>query len=255
MNVSRRGRPLPRILEGHAEPIFDHLPANVLANFRQPNSENALVWNLLYLLAKPTLPLRALLDIRPLWGTAGLTFADDSLTPYYWGYGLDGRAWEPLAAAVAAVDGDGPSTEVDVALAGQRNLVLVEAKNRSRLGRCSRYQSGTCPRVHPAAGSSSCRYWSIADARFDQALAFELPEPTRTPDCHRHYQLARTLLIGRDLADRLGVRFHMWLICPHGHWRSLERDWIDFADKVMDSDEWKRLRVLAWEDVAALSND
>ncbi|MGA9533367.1 MAG: hypothetical protein WBR18_11680 [Anaerolineales bacterium] len=254
MNVSSRGRPLPNILEGHDEPIFDHLPANVLDNFRRSSSENALVWNLLYPLARPTLSLRALLQVRPLWGSAGLGFADDSLTPYYWGHGLDGQALEPLTHAVAHVDGDGPSTEVDVVLIGHQNLVLVEAKNRSRLGRCSRYQSGACPEVHSGGRASSCRYWSLAEARFDQALVFEPPVSSSSPDCNRHYQLARTMLIGRRLAERLELRFHLWLICPRRHWRSLERDWVDFADKIIDSDEWRRLRVLSWEDVAALSD-
>lgn len=253
MNVSRGGRPLPKILDGHDEPIFDHLPANVLDNFRRSSSENALVWNLIYPLAKPTLSLRALLDVRPLWGPPSAPVADDRLTPFFWGYALDGQPLEPLQRSVVAVDGEGPGTEVDLVLLGQRNLILVEAKNRSGLGRCSRYQAGACPEVHTPDDLAGCRYWSVADARFDRQLTFDAPEPGRSPDCNRHYQLGRTLLIGRRLAEQLDRRLHLWLICPRRKWRSLERDWLDFAGKIGDSDQWRRLRALGWEDVAALS--
>jgi hypothetical protein len=252
MKVSNGGRPLPKIIVGHHEPIFDRLPANVSDNFRRPGSENALVWNLVYPFARPTISLRALLAVPPLWGSPGLRPADDPLTPYFWGYGVDGRPLAPLADALVAIDGKGPATEIDLILLGRENLVVVEAKHRSPLGRCSRYQHGACPQVHETDGEP-CRYWAHGNARFEDALDFRQPEPDNRPDCHRHYQLARTLLVGSRLADQLGLRLHMWLICPRRHWRSLERDWVDFAGRVCDSEQWRRMRALAWEDLRSLS--
>jgi hypothetical protein len=108
----------------------------VLDNLRRPASENALVWNLLYPLAKPDISFASLLALRPLWGTPTLESEDDRLEPYFWGYGISGRVLQDLERAVQRVNGPGPRTEVDVLLVGKSNLVLVEAKNRSGLGRC-----------------------------------------------------------------------------------------------------------------------
>lgn len=252
MKVSAAGRPLPGILAGHDEPIFDALPGSVLANLRRPNSENALVWNLVYPLAQPDLSLADLLAIRPLWGTVGLTAPrDDELRPYYWGYDVMGQRLDGLEAAVAVVDGEGPNTEIDLVLVGSGTLIAVEAKRGGGFGRCSRYAARECPEIHAAA--STCRYWDQPAARFAGMLELgERPAPgDERPPCDRHYQLARTLLVGRELARREGLDFHLWAIVPRSGWRRLERTWLDFADRVREQAQWRRLRVLAWEDLLA----
>jgi hypothetical protein len=92
---------LPKqVISGEDEGIFLVLPESVLTNFLNPTSENALLWNVIYPLAQPTIALTDLLNIRPLWGNPneGNT-TDDALIPYYWGYDVDG---ERLSAARAS---------------------------------------------------------------------------------------------------------------------------------------------------------
>jgi hypothetical protein len=251
-----RGHIPKRILEGIEEPIFDALPQRVLDNLRHPASENALVWNLLYPLAKPHMSMEALLTLRPLWGTPSLEIEDDSLRPYFWGYGISGQLLPGLEKALQRINGPGPSTEVDVFLEGERNLVLVEAKNRGGMGRCSRYQKGRCPEVRQddETGTESCRYWESPGALFSENLEIG-PRPvpdSPIPACSVHYQLARTLLVGRALTTQNSKRLHLWMIIPRRRWGSLQRTWKDFSDRILDDGLWRRLRVLAWEDVQGL---
>lgn len=246
------------ILVGSREPIFRVLPAGVLANMALESSENALLWNLFYPLARPTLELRDLLAVRPLWGTA-LSSDDfgDRLTPYFWGYGIEGDRLEELDIALDSVDGAGPRTEVDLYLRGSRNLVVIEAKNLAVPGRCSRYAAGRCPEIHRDESDlqTGCRYWELDGARFDSALSFgERPVPgSESPACDRHYQLSRTLLVGITLAGRLGLALHMWLVTPSRSWPGHERRWVDFVGRVRDESHWRRMRVIAWEEIQAMS--
>jgi len=250
-----RGHIPKRILEGIEEPIFDALPQRVLDNLRHPASENALVWNLLYPLARPQIAMATLLALRPLWGTPSLEAEDDLLQPYFWGYDISGHQLQGLEEVLERIDGPGPRTEVDIFLAGKRNLVLVEAKNRGALGRCSRYQKGRCPEVQQdLAGREACRYWDTPGALFSDMLEIG-PRPIHagsTPACSTHYQLARTLLVGRELSTADERLLHMWMIMPRRRWASLRRTWQDFCDRLRDDALWRRLRVLAWEDVQGL---
>jgi hypothetical protein len=135
-------------------------------------------------------------------------------------------------------------------------LIAVEAKRGSGFGRCSRYGSGSCPEIHArASDGEACRYWDAPAARFAGFLEIgERPQPgAERPACDRHYQLARSLLVGRALAQRRGLQFHLWLFVPRAAWPRLQRNWQDFADRLRDSDQWRRLRVLAWEDLVELS--
>jgi hypothetical protein len=254
----RRKRPVSkRILSGADEPIFSILPAKVQANFINVSSENALLWNLIYPLAQPNIALDTLLDLRPLWGTHTRNGGEnDELTPYFWGYAIDGERLAELDQVLLAIDGAGPRTEVDLFLVGQKNLILVEAKNRSGLGRCSRYAQGRCPEIHARqdAEESGCQYWDVSNARFDSELHFgPRPEEGQSPPaCYRHYQLARTLLVGKTLAARMGLLCHLWLILPQAKWPSIETTWLDFADRVRRDDLWRRMRVLRWEDIHKL---
>jgi hypothetical protein len=257
MSRGQRGRALDalprRILAGSGEKIFEALPARVLENLRKPASENALLWNLIYPLARPRLSLSDLLSLRPLWGTA--IAATDLLEPYFWGLDLDGRPLEGLAESVRALGGREHTTEVDLFLVGADHLVLVEAKHLSSLGRCGRYARGRCPEVHPADDLNPCRYWEVPEARFDAALDFGVRpgQGEERPPCSVHYQLGRTLLLARRLGERLGRVPHLWLITPASRWGRVEPAWIDFADRVRDPEMWRRLRVIAWESVRDLA--
>lgn len=253
MKTSANGRPLPKILFGHHEAIFDRLPGNVLDNLRRARSENALLWNLVYPRARPSLELEALLARRPLWGTPSLAIGPDQLHAYYWGYDRTGKRLRRLDRVLGQVDGRGQQTEIDLILLGRKNLVVVEAKASSGLGRCSRFDRGVCPEVHRGQTEVGCRYWRELTARFDSVLEITGPpgEGDR-PFCGRHYQLARTLLVGARLAETLHRRLHMWLITPRSRWPRLESDWLQFADRVKDPGLWRRLRVLAWEEIVQL---
>ena len=252
-------RPSPRrILSGADEPIFDVLPERVLSNLRLPTSENALLWNLTYPLAQPSINLLKLLELHPLWGTRILPEAgEDDLVPYYWGYRVDGERLPQLDEVLEIVDGPGPPTEVDLFLFGRHNLVIIEAKHMSGLGRCSRYARRGCPEMHllDDERKNPCRYWEGIAANFEEHLEFgPRPEPEESaPACHRHYQLARTLLVGHSLASRLERIFHMWLVIPRDRWSSFEFNWKDFTERIRDDDLWRRMRVLAWEDIRGLS--
>jgi len=239
------------------EPIFDVLPETVLVNFHTPRSENALVWNLLYLLAQPTISFRKLIKIRPLWGGVVHPEVDDALRPYFWGFDVRGKRLPGLDGVLERVDGEGPRTEVDLFLLGKANLIVIEAKHLSAPGRCSRYAAGRCPEIHsdPSASETTCRYWELPQAAFSAEL--DLGERPRSgqdaPSCERHYQLARTLLVGRELSRRLDRELSIWMMIPRKHWRSLEKTWLDFTERVRDDVLWRRMRVVAWEDVDRLS--
>jgi hypothetical protein len=243
-----------RILLGTDEPIFSVLPESVLANLRHPASENALLWNLTYPLAQPYLQLKDLLQLRPLWGTNILhETSRDELTPYFWGFSVSGERLLLLDEVLKEIEGPGPQTEVDLFLVGSRNLILIEAKHLSNLGRCSRYTRRRCPEIHLTSDEheAACSYWEGTTSNFSLHLDLgSRPAPGETsPSCSRHYQLARTLLLGQSLGTRLGLSFHLWMIVPKVRWKSLERAWLDFSDRVRDHDLWRRMRVLAWEDV------
>lgn len=245
--------PLDRVWFGSEEPIFDALPANVTTNFHNPRSENALLWNTVYRLAQPAIEFSTLLSVRPLWGTLAIDPRQDDLVPYYWGYDVNGARLDGLDVALAAVDGSGPRTEVDLFLVGLNNLIAVEAKHTGRFGTCSRFHQGRCPEIHQpgSAGEQACRYWEVPEAEFSSALRMGArPDPeSAAPPCSRHYQLARTLLVGSELAAQRGLVFSLWVFAARTEWRSLESDWLDLCGRVLDGGLWRRMRVLAWEDL------
>ncbi len=198
------------------------------------------------------------LNIRPLWGAPNKEKkADDALIPYYWGYDVDGKRLSRLDDVLLMIDGSGPKTEVDLYFLGERNLILVESKRKSGFGRCSRFTKRRCPEMHLAVGDdwSPCRYWEVEKSRFTNHLAMRpRPKPdSEPPTCNRHYQLARTLTIGRELADLLEREFHLWVFAPRSYWSKLEKDWLDFAECVQDDSLWRRLRVIAWEDIQKIA--
>jgi hypothetical protein len=238
------------------EPIFDVLPETVLANFHTPRSENALVWNLIYPLAQPALSFKQLTQIRPLWGAVGQSDADDALRPYFWGFDVRGKRLPGLDGVLERIDGEGLRTEVDLFLLGQTKLIAVEAKHLSAPGRCSRYAAGRCPEIHSDLSTSetACRYWELPQASFSAELDLgERPQSGQdAPPCERHYQLARTLLVGRELSRRLDRELSIWMMIPRKHWRSLEKTWLDFTERVRDDALWRRMRVVAWEDVGRM---
>ena len=248
-------RPLPkRILVGRDEGIFSVLPEDLILNFLSETSENALLWNTIYPLTQDGMSLDRFLTLRPLSGTrVEPTDSDGYLTAYFWGYGVDGRRLPGLDDALLEVDGPGPKTEVDLFLVGEHDLVLVEAKRMSSLGRCSRYAKQRCPEIQ-SVEDQSCRYWGEDSPSFEDVLDFgPRPEPESViPPCSTHYQLARTLLVGLGLARRLKLRPHLWLILPRAKWKTTQVGWIDFVERIQDDDLWRRMRVLAWEDIACM---
>ena len=245
-----------RILHGLQEPIFDALPESVLTNFQTPRSENALVWNLIYPLAQPTISFKQLTQIRPLWGVVAPSDFDDALRPYYWGFDVQGELLSGLDDVLERIDGEGSRTEVDLFLLGQHTLIVVEAKHLSALGRCSRYSHKRCPEMHLDSSDleTTCRYWSLPQAAFSVELDFnKRPESGQeSPPCDRHYQLARTLLVGRALSGTLERELHLWMLIPGKRWSSFEKRWLDFTERIRDDELWRRVRVLAWEDVDRL---
>ena len=62
-------------------------------------------------------------------------------------------------------------------------------------------------------------------------------------------------MVGISLAERLGLTMHLWLVTPSEAWPHLERGWLDFAGRVRDEVLWRRLRVLPWEEIQAISRD
>lgn len=248
-------RPIPRVLAGSEEPIFSVLPNRVLANFSTSASENALVWNLIYPLARPVLSLKSLMELPPLWGTPGISLSADWLVPFFWGYSITGERLPHLDQTLDQIDGSGNQTEVDLFLLGESVLILIEAKHRSGLGSCSRYLMGRCPEIH-TPDEDPCRYWEEGDSEFGQWLNFgERPHPEmETPPCDRHYQLGRTLLVGKSLAQRMNRELLVWMILPRARWPLVQTSWLDFVDRVKEDHLWRRMRVLSWEDVRDLSS-
>lgn len=246
-----------RILSGGDEKIFSVLPPRVLENLRNAGSENALLWNLIYPLARPAVELSSLLSLRPLWGTASAE--EDALQPFFWGLGLDGAPLDGLRDAVVSLGGGERSTEVDLVLLGQRNVIVAEAKHLGSLGRCGRFARGRCPEIHVenVTPGATCRYWEDPGARFSRLLEFgDRPAPgDERPPCSVHYQLARNLLLAESLGSRLGRTPHLWLIVPASRWKRLEHAWLDFAERVRDGLIWRRLRVLDWEAVRGLAEN
>lgn len=245
-----------RLWTGSGEAIFSVLPNTILTNFYSDRSENALLWNLIYARAQPTLSLKALLALKPLWGSADLgDDQDDHLVPYYWGYHRDGSRLQWLDDTLADVDGAGPRTEVDLFLLGERRLIAVESKHTSGFGRCARYAAQRCPEIHPAnTDDPHCRYWEPGPALFTNLLQVG-PRPTSESDavpCNVHYQLARTLLVGSELARRLGRQFALWVFLPRKGWRALEPAWLDFVARVDDDLAWRWMRAIAWEQIRSL---
>jgi hypothetical protein len=237
-------------MAGSQEPVFDVLPRRIIDDLTKPQSESSLLWNTIYPRAQPTLALAEILDQRPLWGTAA-ELDDDALIPYYWGFDQAGKRLQGLDSALDMIDGAEQQTEVDLFLLGAQQLVLVEAKRSGGLGRCARYMSERCPEVHI---DGACRYWELDRARFASALEFgarPVPEAD-PPPCNRHYQLARTLLVGLALSKKIDRRLHLWLILPRARWRALEADWLDFVGRIRDAGLWRRLRVYAWENIRQL---
>lgn len=222
-------------------------------DMKRSDTESALVWNSIYPRAQPTLSLADLLRLRPLWGSSVDPISDD-LVPYYWGFNQNGARLPQLDEVLDTIDGPGPKTEVDLFLLGERELVLVEAKHMSGLGKCGRYGSERCPEIHLDPSAAGCQYWTSDESMFSSMVDFGL-KPDRDdppPPCNRHYQLGRTVLVGNALAAQLDRRLYLWLILPRSRWRANMRDWIDFSERVIDNQFWKRLRVLAWEDIISL---
>jgi hypothetical protein len=249
--------PEARVWFGSEEPIFKTLPANVLANFRNPRSENALLWNTIYKIAQPTISLRAILNLKPIWGTRGhFEEPDDNLMPYFWGFNVNGERLVGLDEALEVIDGSGPRTEVDLILMGGKHLIAVEAKHTSGFGRCTRFQLERCPEIHPQqAVEPNCRYWDVDESKFERALRIG-PRPgidAEAPACSRHYQLSRTLLLGEKLAEEHDRIFSLWTFVSRRGWRSLELDWLDFTDRLRDSTVWRRARVVSWAELNTLS--
>jgi hypothetical protein len=246
----------PRILVGSDEPFFSRLPATIADNLRRPGSESALLWNLIYPLAQPAISLRRLLHAPVLWGVPTLELEEDQLQPYFWGRGINGRPLPGLDGALQAVDGAGPQTEIDLLLVGQRHLIAVEAKHLADFGICRRYQHERCPEIHADVQDAfrPCRYWEPGAGYFSARLDVgERPVPgTAQPPCWRHYQLARTLLAGSELAGRLDRHLSLWAFVPRRRWPALQSDWLDFVDRLIDADLWRRARVISWEAINAL---
>jgi hypothetical protein len=245
-----------KILYGENEPIFSNVPNNVLANLRHPGSENALLWNLIYPLAQPTISMKSLLEISPQWGTVNLELGDDSLSPYFWGYGISGEMLPGLDGILEKIDGTGPKTEVDLFLLGEAHLVLVEAKHLSGLGRCSRFSNHRCPEIHCEGvdAMEPCRYWEAGVQEFQRLLHFG-DRPSQgdpSPPCNQHYQLARTLMVGDTLAKEYQLEFSLWMFVSQKRWRSIEKTWLDFAGRIRSEGLWRRMRVIAWEEIHQL---
>jgi len=242
--------PEKRIWHGSEEAIFKALPANVLANFRNQRSENALLWNTIYNIARPRIQLLSLLSLKPLWGTRDhFEEPDDELKPFFWGYDITGNRMSGLDEALDEIDGPGPATEVDLFLFGDKHLIAVEAKHTTGFGRCGRYQQSRCPEIHPeTAAGETCRYWEEDLAKFVGAIKVgSRPEVgSKAPLCSRHYQLGRTMLLGMRLAAQHERIFSLWAFVSKEGWRSLELDWLDFAGRVLDSNIWRRMRVISW---------
>jgi hypothetical protein len=244
---------------------------------RRARDESAVLWNVLYPRAQPHLSLRELLALRPLWGTpVEPDVPDDALQPFYWGFSVNGERLSELHAALEAVAGRKDLLEVDLLLVGRSNLVVIEAKNLASAGQCGRYLRGRCPEIHrlsatlpprplPAERSAEgvdssgdsrgCRYWEDPSAPFGRLFDFgPRPSPeSERPACADHYQLARCLLLARELGGRIRRKPHLWLVVPQARWPEIYPTWLSFAERVADDADWRGLRVLAWEAIQTLA--
>jgi len=255
----KEGRTIPepaRLWAGSNEPLFAALPGTILANLYNPRSENALLWNLIYPRAQPSLSLRSLLTLKTMWGTPNPgNLKDDEMIPYYWGYAQDGSRLAELDDVLDEVDGSGPKTEIDLFLLGQQLLIAIEVKHNSVFGRCSRYTAHRCPEIHASeAEASICRYWEPGPGQFVRALAFGTRPQNGDVDviCNAHYQLARTFVVGQTLAWKLRRDFALWIFLPQKRWRAIEKSWLDFADRVVDDRMWRWMRAISWEQIQTL---
>jgi hypothetical protein len=248
-----RDRPPPKgVLSGEREPIFSLLSEEVRRNMQRRGSESALLWDCFYPFARRGLSLSLWSAIRPLWGSPIPAIADERLEPYFWGMSVDGAPLSGLSQAAEAISGREDRLEVDLFLKGDRSLIAVEAKIESEPGRCIRFEAGRCPEVH--GGEAACRYWE-GGVRFADSLDFgERPNSQMLdrPPCAGHYQLARTLLMAEHLSRALDVQPSLCLLVPRRRWPALRAHWLDFAERVRDEGQWRRLRVVAWEDLGAL---
>ncbi len=108
----------------------------------------------------------------------------------------------------------------------------------------------------PANDSANpCRYWEANPSRFSRWLEFG-PRPgseSAAPPCDRHYQLARTLLVGQQLAAQLDRTLHIWLLIPQHRWSQLQPRWLDFVERIRSPELWRRMRVLSWEAIESLN--
>lgn len=249
----RDSAPPPKgVLSGEREPVFSFLTEEVRRNMRRRGSESALLWESFYPFAHAGLSLSSWLAIRPLWGSAISATTEDRLEPYFWGRRIDGASLPGRSAAAQAIAGREDRLEVDLLLLGERTLIAVEAKVEAEPGRCGRFEGGQCPEVH--GGDEPCRYWETG-VRFTDHLEFgERPTPVsiERPVCARHYQLARTLLMAQHLGRENDLEPHVCLLVPRRGWPALRSEWQDFAERVRDEDLWRRLRVIAWEDLGGL---
>ncbi|MBN1266033.1 MAG: hypothetical protein JXA25_11100 [Anaerolineales bacterium] len=257
MTQSKSNNPeYKRVFYGQHEPIFQILPDRVRDNFRSPASENALLWNTFYP-RRMALELSSLYDLVPLWGTK-LQLEPETLQPYFWGVNVDGERLDHLDDVLEVVDGPGQKTEVDLFLSGTTSLIAVEAKNRSGLGRCSRYIQQRCPEIHgDRGGEQACIYWEPEAVPFSSQLDFGLrPQPEcENPPCARYYQLARTLLVVTRLAEVLGVQPYLWLVAAEANWPTLRRDWTNFSEYIMNAELWRSARVLSWKAIRQVPSD
>ena len=117
---------LKGVLAGSDEPVFRVLPQRVIEDLRRSNTESALLWNLIYPRAQPTLAFNELQVLPSLWGSQ-LEPSKDALTPYYWGFSQKGDRLPELDSVLDEIDGPTARTEVDLFLLGKDELVLVEA--------------------------------------------------------------------------------------------------------------------------------
>lgn len=253
---ARRGASAPTpagIAAGDREPIFSRLSEEIVQNMRRPGSESAAIWNAFYAFAHTGIEARAWYGLPRLWGTAVVVPQDDRLTPYFWGLDVEGRPLEGLARSIEEIAGREDRLEVDLILKGANHLIAVEAKVDAEPGRCGRYLSGRCPEVHQVG--SPCGYWEPGPGRFDAHLDFGLrpiADMEEGPACSEHYQLGRTLLLVERLARQTGAAGSVCLLIPRRRWAAIRTTWLDFVDRVRDDGLWRRLRVLAWEDLKGL---
>jgi hypothetical protein len=249
------GAPPPKgILAGEREPLFRYLSEEVRLNMARHGSESAALWNAFYPFAHQGLSLRGWQRIRPLWGAASFSQDDDLLVPYFWGLSVDGTPLDGLADTAALVAGRDDRLEIDLLLMGARHLIAVEAKMEGEPGRCGRFDAGRCPEIH--GGGDDCRYWEDGASSFESYLDFGA-RPRKgqeaQPPCVVHYQLARTLLAVVKLAAMRGLTPHLALLIPRRRWAARQAAWQDFAERVRDEEQWKRLSVVAWEDLTAIT--